>query len=171
MTARLHLGCGAHRLPPPWVNVDGCPGAAVDRVMNCHDLWALEAGAYEWVYASHVIEHLFPDKLPAVLARLRDALAPGGRLTLATTDLWKIVTRRFPDDNWEGVLFGHRRSTDPPFAAHLDCFTAEKLTRLLRAAGFATVRPWALADYPELAALNDYASTHADVTLYLEGVR
>jgi len=176
-SARLHLACGAKRLPG-WVNADADPAplirgarGAPDIVLDAaRDLAALPDGELAQVYWSHGPEHLPPDLLPGALAHLRRALAPGGCLTIATTDLWAILTRRFPDGNWEGPLFGHRHSTDAPWLAHHDCFTPAKLTRLLRAAGFAMVRPWALAGYPAIAALGDYASTHADVTLYLEGV-
>lgn len=176
--ARLHLACGAKRLAG-WVNADADAAPVIQGVRGepdvvidvGRDLARLPDASLAQVYWSHGPEHVAPDLLPAALAQLRRALRPMGCLTIATTDLWAIVTRRFPDDNWEGPLFGHRRSTDAPWLAHLDCFTQEKLTRLLRDAGFSIVRPWALVNYPELAALGDYASTHADVTLYLEGVR
>jgi SAM-dependent methyltransferase len=175
---RLHLACGAKRLSG-WINSDADPAPVIQGVCGRpdvvlelpHDLETLPADALAHAYWSHGVEHVAPDLLPGALRELHRVLAAGGRLTLATIDLWAILTRRFPDGNWEGPLFGHRRSTDPRWHAHLDCFTPEKLTRLLRAAGFATVRPWHLEQYPEIAALQDYASTHADVTLYLEGVK
>ena len=176
--ARLHLACGAKYLPG-WVNADAVAAPIIQDVVGnpdvvldiTQDLDLIPEGALVRVYWSHGPEHIAPDLLPQVFAHLHRALVPSGRLTIATTDLLKIVTQRYPDDNWEGPLFGHRRSTDAPWLAHLDCFSSEKLTRLLRAAGFATVRPWDLGEYPELMALRDYATTHADVSLYVEAVR
>lgn len=176
--ARLHLACGAKRLAG-WVNADADPAPVIrgergepDVVLDIErDLVRLPDAALAQAYWSHGVEHCRPDLLPGALAELHRALRPAGRLTLATTDLWAILTRRFPDGNWAGPLFGHRYSTDAPWLAHHDCFTADKLARLLRAAGFTVVRPWRLEEYPEIAALGDYASTHSDVTLYMEAVR
>jgi predicted SAM-dependent methyltransferase len=175
---KLHLACGAKYLDG-WINSDVVPTPVVrgmvghpDVVLDIsHDLATIPEDTLSWIYWSHGVEHLPPNLLPGILGQLHRVLAPTGRLTLATTDLWKIVTRRFPDNNWEGPLFGHRYSTDSPWLSHLDCFTTEKLTRLLRNAGFGVVRPWKLEDYAEIRALNDYAFTHADVTLYLEAVK
>jgi len=176
--AKLHLACGAKYLDG-WINADavdmpviqGVPGHP-DVVLDiCYDLSRIPDASLTWVYWSHGCEHLPPNLLPGVLAHLHRALAQGGKLTLATTDLFLIIKNRFPDGNWEGPLFGHRWSTDPSWLAHYDCFTHEKLWRLLRNAGFREIGPWKPEQYPEIRALNDYATTHADVTLYAEATR
>jgi len=176
--ARLHLGCGAKYLDG-WVNSDVVDVPVVqgktgrpDIVLDVErDLGWLPENALAQVYFSHGVEHIRPDILPGVLANFCRILALGGRLTLATTDLMSIVNNRFPDKNWEGPLFGHRYSTDPLALAHFDCFTWEKLTRLLGDAGFNRFRKWKLEEYPEIHALNDYTTTHADCTLYIEAVK
>ena len=175
---RLHLACGAKYLTG-WTNADavsapciqgkvGRPDAVVDIERELH---MLPAGHFERIYWSHGPEHIRPDVLPGVLKSLHRSLEVGGRLTIATTDLLSIIRNRFPDGNWDGPLFGHRYSTDEPHLAHFDCFTPEKLEKLLKGAGFASVCAWRLEDYPEIAALEDYATTHADCTLYLEGIK
>lgn len=173
---RLHLGCGEHLLPG-WENVDGRHRPGVARVLDLHHggLGFLDADAYEWVYSSHVIEHVYPDVLPEVLRDLHRILAPGGRLTLATTDLVGIFRNRFETaangDAWEAALFGEVDSKSDPMAAHRNCFTYPKLERLLLEAGFRTVRPWSTEDYPELHALYDYARTCALVTCFAEAIK
>lgn len=178
LAKRLHLACGARYLEG-WTNADavaapciqgkvGRPDAVVDIERELH---LLPPDHFDQIYWSHGPEHIRPDVLPGVLRDLHRCLGEGGRLTIATTDLLSIIQSRYPDGNWEGPLFGHRYSTDEPHLAHFDCFTPAKLGRLLRAAGFAEVRAWSLSEYPEIAALRDYATTHADCTLYLEGIK
>jgi len=172
---RLHLGCG-DRILAGWENVDGREGPGVNRVVNIHGgLWVLESATYEWAYASHVLEHIFPNKLNEVLEHLHRVLAPGGRLTIATTDFEGIYKHRYlsPDNGsaWESALFGECNSTDHPMAAHRNCFTYPKVERLLLQAGFSAVRPWRTEDYPEIHALNDYARSCALVTCFAEGIK
>jgi predicted SAM-dependent methyltransferase len=173
--ASLHLGCGGKRLAG-CVNVDAVAGPGVDAVLDVtRDLGSLPDNALAWVYSSHVIEHIAPDLLPGVFAHLHRALRPGGVLTLATIDLDGIYHRAYSKGysahDWNAYLYGDTKSTDSPWMAHKQCFTAATLTALLRAAGFAQVRPWALAAYPAVAALNDCAASSWHVTLYLEGVK
>jgi len=174
MTARLHLGCGDKRLAG-WVNADARSGDGIGLVVDLHDPWQLKAGEYDHVYASHVIEHISPDRLPQALAHLYRALRPGGKLTLATISLEGIFRNAFEKgysrEAVNAYLYGDSRSTDHPLQAHRQVFTREWLTEYVKAAGFATVREWALTDYPEIAALNDCASSSYHVTLYLEGLK
>ena len=169
---KLHIGCGVHRLPPPWVNIDAVESQATDDVIDlCGSAlppgWA---GMFEQIYASHFVEHLPVDMLPLVLADWRRALAPGGRLTLATIDIQGIFLRAYGKGysmaSVNSYLYGGEG-----LMRHRQVFDAAYLEGLLRVAGFATVRPWALAEYPEICALNDCASTSHHVTLYLEGVK
>jgi predicted SAM-dependent methyltransferase len=169
---RLHLGCG-DRILSGWENVDGRAGHGVDReVIIPGGLWVFASSTYDWIYSSHVIEHIAPDKLPEALRELHRIMLPGGRLTIATTDIEGIFWHRFrtPDNGsaWEAALFGEVGSHDDPMAAHRNCFTYPKLERLLRDAGFASVRPWSTDEYPEIHALNDYARSCALVTCFAE---
>lgn len=172
---RLHLGCG-DRVLPGWENVDGRAGPGVDRVIDIHGgLRALDDGAYSWVYASHTIEHICSDKLHEVLVNLHRALAPGGRLTLATISLEGIFHNAFEKgysrEAVNAYLYGDCKSTDSPFMAHRQVFTGAWLTEYLKAAGFSVVRQWSLDEYPEIKALNDCAASSYHVTLYLEGLK
>jgi predicted SAM-dependent methyltransferase len=179
--ARLHLGCGACYLEG-WVNADGEANPVVegkvghpDLVLDMYDLDTLPTERFEWVYSSHVIEHLYPSKLPEVLRHLHRILVPGGKLTLATTDFEGIYLHRFlePENGgfWEAALYGECDVNDHPMAAHRNCFSMEKLTDLLGGAGFIKMYPWTTSQYPEIDALEDYAKTCALVSVLIEAVK
>jgi predicted SAM-dependent methyltransferase len=147
-----------------------------DVVLHIPDgLWQLEPAAYEQVYWGHGPEHIFPDKLREALHDLHRILVPGGRLTLATISLEGIFHNAFEQgysrEAVNAYLYGDAKSTDHPLQAHRQVFTEAWLTESLKAAGFAIVRPWALAEYPELQSLGDCASSSYHVTLYLEGIK
>lgn len=187
--AKLHLGCGAHRLPRPWVNVDGLPSPAADFVLRFDEfLKQVPDGAFTSVYWSHGPEHVAPDLLPGVLHELRRILAPGGELLLAAPDLVGIYENRFLTQKngsaWQAAMFGETNSTDHPYLAHRQVFTHETLTALVRGAGFRRgtravqtvleeLEPWdwRLEDYPEIFVLNDYARSCALVTTLVRGVK
>ena len=174
--ARLHLGCGSH-IMHGWLNVDGARRPMLDAVMDFHrDLPKIPDNVLSWIYTSHVVEHWFPDMVPGMLRHLHRALQPGGKLTIATTDIDGIyknwyLTNLNDGYSWAAALFGQTNSADHPFDAHRDCFNYAKLERLLLGAGFASVRQWSVGDYPEIAAHNDFAFSCAAVTCYAEGVK
>ena len=175
LNRQLHLGCGGRHLAG-WINADAVAAPGVDVVLELpKDLAKIPTAALTWVYSSHVIEHIAPDLLPQVLGELHRVLKPGARLTLATIDLDGIYNNAYRKGYtalaWNSYLYGDTKSTDPPFMAHRQCFTAASLTEQLQAAGFSVVRPWALAMYPEIHALNDCARSSYHVTLYLEALR
>ena len=55
--------------------------------------------------------------------------------------------------------------------AHVFPHIDRSMTAYLQATGFTAVRPWTLAEYPELAAVGDCASSSWHVTLYLEATK
>jgi predicted SAM-dependent methyltransferase len=173
--AKLHLGCGGKHLAG-WINADGTLAPGVDLVLDvAHDLDLIPAGVLTRVYTSHLVEHIHPDLLPGVLAHLYRALAPGGKLTVATISLEGIIRNAYENDypmeSVNSCLYGATKSTDDPFMAHRQCFTDESLTDLLSDAGFLSVGPWSLSQYPEIYELNDCARSNSHVTLALEGTK
>lgn len=169
---KLHLGCGDKHLPG-WMNVDGRQSPAADYVEDFSSLLRrLPPGVLSHVYWSHGPEHVPPDLLPGMLAGLRRAIAPGGKLTVATIDLMGIVDNRYKSQKngpqWNLALFGQTSSADPLYFFHRQCFDEAMLGKLLRDAGFSTVRKWTPEEYPDILRLQDYATTCRLVSLHME---
>jgi SAM-dependent methyltransferase len=87
-----------------------------------------QAGAFDAVTLSHVIEHVHDPTDD--LRRIHRLLRPGGLLWIATPNLEALGHRHFGRD-WLGL--------DPP--RHLVLFTRASLERLLRSTGFEPLRP------------------------------
>jgi predicted SAM-dependent methyltransferase len=83
---KLHIG-GKVRTSG-WEVIDANPGEMVDHVGDAGDLGRFEAGTFEAVYASHVLEHFdYKDALGAALREWHRVLSPGGKLYVSVPDL------------------------------------------------------------------------------------
>lgn len=118
---RLHLGCGPGPQPANWTHVDGSWNARLSKfgfVRRClamagviprelaESQWTpdvvtadlrrtlpFESGSAEYVYASHVFEHLYEDEARRLLAECRRVLKPHGVIRLVVPDLRAMVQR------------------------------------------------------------------------------
>jgi SAM-dependent methyltransferase len=129
------LDCGCGKNPTTgWLNVDvrpfGGPGenrTELGRVAlldgsfyffqhDVRDPFPIEDASFDWIYSSHVIEHMRQERTIEVLRELRRLLRPGGLMRLSTPDLRRYIEgyvdpeRRFFEE--------HRRrlATIPAFA-------------------------------------------------------
>ena len=86
---KLHLGCGTVRLQDMW-NVDIKPGPTVDE---CCDIRYLPYpdNSSEYMYASHVLEHISYLETPDVLKEWYRVLCAGGTIIIHVPDFNKIV--------------------------------------------------------------------------------
>ncbi len=104
------LDCGCGRNPTAgWLNVDVRPFAGPDgsrtapgRVtlldgtfyfleQDVRDALPIEDASFDWIYSSHLIEHLRQEKVIEVLRQLHRLLKPGGLLRLSTPDLRRYI--------------------------------------------------------------------------------
>jgi SAM-dependent methyltransferase len=97
--------------------------------------------SYDFVYASHVLEHLHPDIAEHCLREARRVLVPGGVLRLAVPDLDQMVAeydRCAPDRFLWGIYQG-RGARAKRTARHWWHYNARSLSERLLQAGFSEV--------------------------------
>lgn len=88
MTRQLEIGPNKARLPG-FETLDIEPGPLVDHVSDCRHLPFID-GAFDLVYACHVIEHIQWNEVEATLAEWARVLKPGGWLEIHTVDAHRL---------------------------------------------------------------------------------
>lgn len=85
---RLHVGSGGHNLPG-WINLDIPPA---DLTVSVTDGLPLPDGSVRYVFASHMLEHLYyPQQTLGFLAECHRVLATGGVLRLIVPDIEQCI--------------------------------------------------------------------------------
>jgi predicted SAM-dependent methyltransferase len=100
----LNIGCGNHRAPEPWVNVDQYIGAGVtpDVVASADDL-PFKDGSVQAAYVGHLLEHLeFDTELPETLREIRRVLASSGQVCFVGPDLDRAEASDDPE--WRALI-------------------------------------------------------------------
>lgn len=143
---KLHLGCGMRR-QDGYINIDLNASPATDYVGSITRL-PCKPQSVERIEAYHVIEHLPHPEVPAALANWRQALADGGVLVLECPNFDEAV-REYLDGNSDRIynIFGLQRFRGD---AHLFGYNPERLSALLRDAGFSSVVEGEPTDYHTL---------------------
>lgn len=142
---RLNVGAG-DRILPGWTGVDVTQRKAADIIADARSI-PLEAGTVDELMAIHLVEHVHPWEVPALLTEWARLLRTEGLLILEMPDLMKacenIVDGRMkggkhPDQLGLWALYGDSRTQDP-LMAHKYAWTFATLTPLVEAAGFTNV--------------------------------
>jgi ADP-heptose:LPS heptosyltransferase/predicted SAM-dependent methyltransferase len=79
----LELGCGAFKAFPHFIGLDAAPAPGAggpQLVMDCRDLSAFASGAFDFVFSSHLLEHI--EDTRATLAEWWRLIEVGGHLVL-----------------------------------------------------------------------------------------
>ncbi|MGQ4275118.1 class I SAM-dependent methyltransferase [Terrihabitans sp. B22-R8] len=136
------------------IRMDVDPGASPDLIgdiTNSQDL--VEAGSFDAVWCSHVLEHLHTHELPGALQEILRILKPDGFLLMNSPDLETVaelvlehgldhVAYRSPAGpiSLLDIIYGHSASIarGKPYMAHNSGFTAERAGDQLIQAGFET---------------------------------
>jgi len=130
---RLMLGSGANRREG-WVRLDANPVYQPDILATIPPLpravTRRQWNEIEWI---HGIEHFYPWEAEELLPKLREVLAPGGRLVLEQPNFIHCCEAQnlrwiFGDSTFRDPLYGHRWG-----------YTPRSLCAALKAAGFRRV--------------------------------
>jgi SAM-dependent methyltransferase len=160
----LHIGCGVYhseKLPPMFRNpdwreirLDIDPEVEPDIVASITDMQTISDAAFDAVYSSHNLEHLYPHEVPLALREINRVLRPNGFAFIRLPDLQEVARfvaeGKLEDPLYNSpmgaiapldILYGHRPSLarGNSFMAHRTGFTGTTLGTALVAAGFAAV--------------------------------
>lgn len=133
--AGLNLG-SRNRAIPEFLNMDCDQHPGVDVVGDVSDLSRFADGSIPEVMASHILEHFEYHKTLAVLKEWARVLEPGGKLYVAVPDFERCVQLYglIGLDDWiVRFLCGDQEYKT---AYHYNLFDEERLSRLLKEAGF-----------------------------------
>lgn len=89
--AWINVGCGTHRAPDPWVNLDHHDGDGVhpDVITTPGEPLPYGNGTCERVMLSHVLEHIPWETLPAFLTDVRRVAC--GEILVVGPDLYRTI--------------------------------------------------------------------------------
>ena len=176
---KLNIGAGQHSLQG-WINVDVFPA---ELAVNLS--WGLPfpAGSAEYIYMSHVLEHLYyPDEALGVLKETHRVLKEGGVLRVIVPDIEKCIRAYVAADDdffasrkeswtwWpksetrlEDFLAYAGAGTQPSsfFDRHKYGYDYETLENLLRKAGFHAVSRSEYMQSPHTTLRIDHGTTVA----------
>lgn len=177
----VNVGCGPHRAPAPWWNVDRVvrPGnTEPDEVVG--DQLPYKHGTVERLYAGHVLEHIVIERVPTTLANWYQILRPGGELAVVGPDVnraleWYRTGRLSLDELWERMEHGTTTATeawrrlygtsnvDAHARHHWNCIP-ERVIALLEVSEFTDVREVSLnelTDWPLVSRSEDQFAVRA----------
>jgi predicted SAM-dependent methyltransferase len=187
---RLNFGCGIHA-PRHWSNYDASYRVWIDHLPFLHPLFGYQPrfapwvrrlnvscglphskASAEYIYSSHMLEHLEHEDAKRFLKECARVLAPGGRIRIMTPNVYLVVrdylARRdkadlrsgaadfmmeclgvFEDNGSRWLSWARRKNT------HKWLYDEFNLKALLEQSGFSNVRAetaW-VSDFPDLEAL------------------
>lgn len=167
---KLHFGAGGIRLSG-WVNVDAPPA---ELSLNVSRGVPLPDGCARYIYASHLLEHLYyPVEASRFVSECRRLLGHGGAIRLVVPDIGESLHAYAKGDRlyferrqqqWPGwpagrtmledILAYAGAFPDPAafFEAHKYGYDFETLRKLLAANGFSSIRQCAYmqSEFPEM---------------------
>jgi hypothetical protein len=99
----LNLGCGT-RFREDWINIDIAPIHPKIQYWNILNGIPFSNNSFDFVYHSHLLEHIPKYKVSGVLAECYRVLKPGGVIRVVVPDLEAII--RLYLENLEAALLG-----------------------------------------------------------------
>jgi len=84
---KLNLGCDTYRLPD-FINLDlRREGQVIPELLADVRRLPFPDAEFDFIYAGHLLEHLYYDRVPEYLQEWQRVLRPGGRLTIVVPDV------------------------------------------------------------------------------------
>jgi hypothetical protein len=137
---QLNLGCGGYPLDG-FTNIDLYPPADI-----VGDFTEMDFEDLEGVVMIHSLEHLPWVQTPAILARIRSWLVPGGILTIEVPDMQAIMQMGAGNTCWLQWVYGCQAHEGE---YHKAGFTSDLLCGLLELQGYKiSVATTFLSDHP-----------------------
>ncbi|MGY6276298.1 class I SAM-dependent methyltransferase [Methylomonas sp. MgM2] len=160
----LNLGSGG-TIIPNYLNIDGNPFTYCDVVAGLEKIH-LRDGAVDYIYASHIFEHIPREKTLSVLNEWSRVLSQGGKAYICVPDL-EILSKIYLEN-----LSGYDKEKNSQLVADLACdvifggqvnrfdfhfygYSFQTLRRYLKDAGFSNVERFERAkmeDFPPVDA-------------------
>lgn len=138
---KLNLGCQVHYFDG-WTNQDivgDDPNIKVDLVCDAAKL-PLEDNSVDFIYAGHLVEHYYPDTLPAAIKEWYRVLKPGGKLAVLTPDTGAVcrdyVAGKFPIEALQQPIYGRYFSYDSAPERHHISFDEKLLEAFMQGGHF-----------------------------------
>lgn len=166
------LGSGTHP-PSGWVGLDRHRSGDDVFPADIRDRLPLQTASVPQVLAEHVLEHLYLDELPAVVAEVRRVLAPGGVFRVVCPDAVFVARMiltpehaemkeaRVRDAAMHRWLTGHDDQSatvnrlSHQWGQHKSLLTAGAVARLMRRSGFVDVVELSVERSAHLAVIPD----------------
>src|ERR1700733_2409456 len=104
---KVNIGCG-YLFHKDWINFDAMPVDPSIRRFVCGERLPFEEGSVDFVYSSHLIEHLRPQAGLEFLTECRRVLRPGAWIRLVTPNLENILVEYL--DNLKKALAGDEKA-------------------------------------------------------------
>jgi len=134
----------------------------------------IESGVADWVYCSHVIEHLEKYDALALLVEIKRILRNEGKVRIVLPDLNKIIEKYGNDpDQFNRVYFGFEKDKKGGILTrfirpHNWMYSYESFKKLMVEAGFEKIEKsnWQKGKMPDVKKLD--LEIHKDLSFYIE---
>ena len=131
----LNLGCQIRKFPNErgWINIDLDDSVKPDILCDVKKL-PFEDNEVDFIYAAHLLEHIYLDKVPEYLREWMRVLKPGGKLAIVVPDIGTVMRRyasgEYTLDHALAPLLGRWYSWDPDAERHRYQYDYMRLTQV-----------------------------------------